>query len=541
MKNSLLKLYLLSLVLLLATSCGGGGGGGGGSSSSALPLSATVSIDGVVDFSSLKNVQQLTVDLNDNLGSGAFVKTVTVRYAIDNDDRDIYIALEWNDDTYNHTFDSVDGPLDFDGVKLDFDNNGNGVQEANEDGRSVIAASVASQYVDQHLVVESQTDEIGNGSARLSYNAATQMYQAEFLFPMTEDARNEDGVLTSLSRYNISILDNVKPKALPPTGNGGAAFGLGTNSSAWPTLAISPSGPRQHPVIPDNLTGLIAFVSKHESAVGDIYTFDPVTKVVTRVTNDPTMFKNNVSLSHDRMRIAYHATPDENNGALFEIYTVNVDGSNLKQLTNNAITDGHPAWSPDDTQIAYASFRNAGKSGIVIMDVNGNEIADLSGVNADDDNDPEYLPDGRIVFKTNRFTRNDPAWTPFELRMAVMDANGGNIVQLTAVNGVSDHDPVGDASVALFERFNKDTLFATDVESGFTAWDIIEAQLDGSGEQTLLSDGWVNWLPVFDPSGQYIAYLKSNGHTACYLMTRSGQELGRLIPGITQIEYFDWK
>ena len=100
---------------------------------------------------------------------------------------------------------------------------------------------------------------------------------------------------------------------------------------------------------------------------------------------------------------------------------------------------------------------------------------------------------------------------------------------------------MGDENFTVFERFNKGTHYADDVEMPFTPWDIIEARLDGSGEQTLLADGWVNWLPVYDPSGRYICYLKNSGYTASYLMTRDGRVLGRLIPNITRIHYIDWK
>ena len=69
----------------------------------------------------------------------------------------------------------------------------------------------------------------------------------------------------------------------------------------------------------------------------------------------------------------------------------------------------------------------------------------------------------------------------------------------------------------------------------------IESRLDNKSEITVLSDGWVNWLPVYSPGGQYICYLKSSGYTAAYLMTRDGENLGRLIPNITRIRYLDWK
>ena len=168
------------------------------------------------------------------------------------------------------------------------------------------------------------------------------------------------------------------------------------------------------------------------------------------------------------------------------------------------------------------------------MTAAGTEVADLtpSGM---DDNDPEYLPDGRIVFKTDRFS------TLPEVRITVMSDDGSSVVQVTSFDAVSDHDPVGDNTWCVFERFNKATNYATDPETGFTPWDIIEAKLDGGQERIFMEDGWINWLPVYSPDGRYIVYLKTQPHTAAHLMTRDGKEIGRLIPGITTIGYIDWK
>jgi Tol biopolymer transport system component len=68
---------------------------------------------------------------------------------------------------------------------------------------------------------------------------------------------------------------------------------------------------------------------------------------VRRVTRLPKLFKDNVSLSHDRTMIAFHGTEKRNDTKTYEIYTTDIDGSNLTQLTNNIILDGHPAWSLD--------------------------------------------------------------------------------------------------------------------------------------------------------------------------------------------------
>jgi Tol biopolymer transport system component len=317
---------------------------------------------------------------------------------------------------------------------------------------------------------------------------------------------------------------------------------IGMNSSGWPLLPYVAPAPHDQPQVPNNLTGLIAFISDHENPKGELYTFDPATKIVTRVTNSTGYYLDGVSLSHDRTRLAVYAAPTSTDFANYEIYTVKVDGSDVTRLTTNSILDGHPAWSPDDSKIVYASFRGPGpwQASLVTMasDTVGGEMV-LSTVTstAANDNDPDWLPDGRIVFKTDRFN----PLLPDQVRIAVMNSDGTMVTQLTNSLGTSDHDPTATNAVTVFERFTKDTNYSIDQSSIYSAWNIIEARIDGSGERTLLADGWVNWLPVHDPTGQYLVYLKSTGYTDARLMTKDGRDLGRLIPGITRIRYIDWK
>jgi hypothetical protein len=522
------------LAAALLAGCGGGGGSGR-SGVMAAPIGERYPIDGIVDLSGFAAVNVVTVDIRDGLGTGVLVKQITVRWAFANDDRCLYFAAQWTDDTYDHDYDIALGPQVFDGVKILFDNDGDGMLDPGEDERTVIAASIGSVYVDQHVSAGDETDLIGDGFGKLSYDSANRTFSAEFLIPLTSDAAGEDAGLTAQARYNLIFFDGADlTNPGSPSGNAGAVYGLGNDSASWPALPLASARPYDYPVRPSNLTGLIVFISDDEETNGEIYSFDPATDLVTRVTNLPGLFKDNASLSHDRTRIAFHGSPDRNDYSAYEIYTVNIDGTNLTQLTSNAILDGHPGWSPDDSHIVYASFRNPGRASLVVMTDSGVEIGELTPAGADD-NDPDFLPDGRIVFKTDRFS------TSPELRIAVMNADGSRVVQVTDVDGVSDHDPVGDRTFAVFERFNKGTNYATDVEAMFTPWDLVEARLDGSGEETLLSDGWVNWLPVYDPSGGYICYLKNSGYTAAYLMSRNGKDFGRLIPDITRIRYIDWK
>jgi WD40-like Beta Propeller Repeat len=492
-------------------------------------------IDGDVTLGDVGVVRESTFDMRDQMGQGQVVGTVTLRWAVANDDRNLYLAATWSDGTRDDEFDLTVGPVDFDGLRVEFDLDGNGSFEMGEDIRTVIAASVGSTYVDQHRVPvgQNETDTVANGLAKLNWNATTGTYSAEFLVPLADDGPGEDGLITASSRMNMTVMNHAR--IAEGTGSVGAVHGIGVDSSTWNAVDWADVVAASHPVLPTNPGGLVVFIGGQDETNGELYRFDPATRVTTRITQLPGLFKDASSLSHDRSRVAFHASPSKSDANAYEIYVVNIDGTNLQQLTNNSIIDGHPAWSPDDSRLAYASFREPGMASIVVMDTSGSEIADLTPAGVDD-NDPEFLPDGRITFKTDRFS------TLPEVRTAVMNVDGTNVVQLSFGNGFSDHDPVGDGTEVVFERFPKTTAFYEDVESGFIGWKIVQASLDGTGEQVLVDDGWIDWLPVYSPDGSYIAFLRGfGGGTELGLMTRDGQVLGRWVGDQSQITYFDWK
>jgi len=74
--------------------------------------------------------------------------------------------------------------------------------------------------------------------------------------------------------------------------------------------------------------------------------------------------------SPDGKQIAFMSGRDGNP----EIYAMNVDGSNLRRLTNNSAGESSPTWSPSGSQIAFTSDRT-GKAQIYVMN-----SADGSGV-----------------------------------------------------------------------------------------------------------------------------------------------------------------
>ncbi len=114
----------------------------------------------------------------------------------------------------------------------------------------------------------------------------------------------------------------------------------------------------------------------------------------------------------------------------FEIYSVTLIGQALNNLTNDAVKDREPAWSPDGRQIAFASKRGKSLGDIWVMDNSGGNLKNLTDVRGQD-TEPRWSWDGQKIGWTSRRNGNDEIW--------IMDsADGGNLLQISDVKDNSD-------------------------------------------------------------------------------------------------------
>lgn len=65
----------------------------------------------------------------------------------------------------------------------------------------------------------------------------------------------------------------------------------------------------------------------------------------------------------DGKRIIFSSNLDDARGRNFDLYTINVDGSGLERITFSEAFDGFPMFSPDGKKLVFASNRNAAKQG----------------------------------------------------------------------------------------------------------------------------------------------------------------------------------
>ncbi|WP_105615245.1 flagellin N-terminal helical domain-containing protein [Vallitalea okinawensis] len=90
------------------------------------------------------------------------------------------------------------------------------------------------------------------------------------------------------------------------------------------------------------------------------------------------------SFSPDSSKVIF-ASSDDN------IYSINVDGSNLQQLTNDSLEKEKPVYSPDGTQIAYSAFDSANnKWKVFVMNSDGTQQTEVPVASTD-------ITDGSVI------------------------------------------------------------------------------------------------------------------------------------------------
>ena len=222
------------------------------------------------------------------------------------------------------------------------------------------------------------------------------------------------------------------------------------------------------------------------------------------------------SWSPDGKRIVFVSERDGNR----EIYVMDADGENPRRLTNNPNEDWYPSWSPDGKRIAFMSLRDGhvidGKPTfeIYVMDTDGGNPQNLTN-NPNDDRYPSWSPDGkRIVFMAQR-----PGHFRGKLGITseiyVMDADGGNQQRLTE-NRKNDWYPS-------WSPDGERIAFAADRKGDFENFEIYVMDADGGNPQNLTNHRSGDSAPSWSSDGKRIAFSSwRDGNSEIYVMDADG-------------------
>lgn len=176
----------------------------------------------------------------------------------------------------------------------------------------------------------------------------------------------------------------------------------------------------------------IAFASNRGgSANFDIYVMDiGGTNLRSVVTHPGGDFAP--AWSPDGQKILFQAKRSNDTG--WDIFVVNIDGTNERSLIASPSDDQLPVWSPDGAQIAFQSGGSGGTD-IFIANADGTGIRRVTDGNGRVHAAPSWSPDGRrIAFESNRHQATATGGAA-EYEIYVIDIDGTNLERLTFGSG----------------------------------------------------------------------------------------------------------
>ena len=225
----------------------------------------------------------------------------------------------------------------------------------------------------------------------------------------------------------------------------------------------------------------ISFYSSH-TGQNDIYIIDTNGKNLRNLTNHPAG-DSCTTWAPDGRSFAFESNRDGNS----EIYIKTFNVAQARRLTNHPELDYAPAWSPDGNWIAFVSKRT-GESHIYKIDINGKNLQRLT--NQGGSSSPTWSPDGQsIAFKS---IGNDGHG------IFVMDADGKHPRQI-----INPRDVRGSLFTPAWSPDGKQLACAVAIERGIG---IYIMDIDGQNARLMSPLGTWSYNPAWSPDGKWIAY-----------------------------------
>ena len=212
----------------------------------------------------------------------------------------------------------------------------------------------------------------------------------------------------------------------------------------------------------------------------------------------------------------------------YDIFKVNIDGSNLVRLTDTPGYDAEATIGPDGT-IVFTSVRD-GDMEIYAMANDGSNVRRLTHLSGPDGG-PFFSADGsKIVFRGRHPGPGDELdkysdflkkalWEPTSLELYVMDPDGSNLRQVTSL---------GAASFAPF--FTPDgsrIIFSSNHHAaGGREFDLFQINADGAGLEQITFSPEFDGFPMFSPDGTKLVFASNRNAS---------------VPGETNLFIADWR
>jgi Tol biopolymer transport system component/DNA-binding winged helix-turn-helix (wHTH) protein len=204
-----------------------------------------------------------------------------------------------------------------------------------------------------------------------------------------------------------------------------------------------------------------------------------------------------LDISRDGRRLVF----DSDRGGSMDIWTMNVDGSELRQVTADGADDWHPSLSPDGREVVFHSVRDGNRE-IYVARLAGGATRRLTEHPAKDWL-PRWSPAGPLIaFNSDRRGNQD---------VFVISSNGGEPRALTTENS-NDHNPI-------WSPDGRTLAFASNREGPD---EVYLVPREGGAAPRLTRQGWEDVVPCLWSryDGLIYAWARGGGHLPSYWVIR---------------------
>jgi TolB protein len=216
-----------------------------------------------------------------------------------------------------------------------------------------------------------------------------------------------------------------------------------------------------------------------------------------------------------------HISPDGSmvvmsiyNGSQSDIWTANIDGSHMRDITKTSSDEYDPSFSPDGMTVIYIRLPNAGVNRIETRNVNGTGrkvVLKNDGVD-----EPAFSPDGTQI-ATSAYPKGSA-----DEEIFVMSANGTHLQRLT-------HN-VGDDWMG---TWSPDGTHLSWYRYTGSDGDVFTMKANGRHVHQLTTTSTIDYAPWYTPNGKRIYYSDSiSGTWHIYSIPASGGSAHQLTTSV---------
>ncbi len=198
--------------------------------------------------------------------------------------------------------------------------------------------------------------------------------------------------------------------------------------------------------------------------------------------------------------------------ALGDIFIVDITGGEAKSLTQDFAWNIHPTVSPDGKQVAFISDRG-GLSNVWVMDIDGTNLKQITKEKKNLIHSPKWSPDGEYIVATKGImsSRSIPAGEIWMFHKS----GGDGIVIKKRENGNVEQQNITDPA---FSHDGKYIYFTHDISSGSrfeynrdplkSVFAVTRYDLEDGKEERFISGSGGAVVPTPSPDGKHIAFIR---------------------------------